>query len=160
MQAVFPRPKPESWQSRLLRYAMNLTPVYFGTGGVLTYIAPDWREVHLALPLSWRTRNYVGTLFGGSMYAALDPIYMLMLIKNLGPGYVVWDKAACIQFKRPGRQTLYARFVLSEEELAYVRRLAETQPSLERVYPVELVDRQGEVHAFCEKTLYIRKKSA
>ena len=150
----------ESLKSRLMRARFNLHPAYRGSGGRVTYIRADFREVRVRLPLSWRTRNYVGTIYGGSMYAALDPIYMLMLIKNLGPGYVVWDKAACIQFRRPGRSTLYARFVLSEEELACVRSLAETQPSLERVYPVELVDRQGQVHASCEKTLYIRKKSA
>jgi len=32
--------------------------------------------------LGWRTKNYVGTIFGGSMYAAGDGVYMVMLIKN------------------------------------------------------------------------------
>ncbi|GIW23840.1 DUF4442 domain-containing protein [Meiothermus sp.] len=153
----FPRPKAESWRSRLWRWGFNLFPAYRGTGGRVVYIAPDWREVHVALPLSWRTRNYVGTLFGGSMYGAIDPIYMLMLIHNLGPGYVVWDKAATIRFRKPGKTTLYARFVLTEEELQTIRRLALERPSLERVYPVELLDSSGVVHASFEKTLYIRK---
>ncbi len=157
MVSPFPRPKAESWQSRLWRWGFNLFPAYRGTGGRVVYIAPDWREVHVALPLSWRTRNYVGTLFGGSMYGAIDPIYMLMLIHNLGPGYVVWDKAATIRFRKPGRTTLYARFVLSEDELQTIRRLACELPSLDRVYPVELVDRLGVVYASFEKTLYVRK---
>jgi hypothetical protein len=91
------------------------------------------------------------------MYGAIDPIYMLMLIHNLGPGYVVWDKAATIRFRKPGKTTLYARFVLTEEELQTIRRLALERPSLERVYPVELLDSSGVVHASFEKTLYIRK---
>ncbi len=157
MTLPFSRSKPESWHSRLWRWGFNLFPAYKGTGGRVIYIAPDWREVHVALPLSWRTRNYVGTLFGGSMYGAIDPIYMLMLIKNLGKGYVVWDKAATIRFRRPGRTTLFARFVLTDEELWVIRRLAQENTSTERVYPVELVDASGVVHASFEKTLYIRK---
>lgn len=68
-----------------------------GYGSPSDYIASDWRELHLKLPLTWRTRNYVGTIFGGSMFAALDPVYMVMLIKALGRDYVVWDKAATIR---------------------------------------------------------------
>lgn len=148
----------ESWRTRAWRWAFNLFPAYWGTGARVTYIAADWKEVHVALPLYWRTRNYVGTIFGGSLYGAIDPIYMLMLIHTLGPAYIVWDKAATIRFRKPGKSTLYARFVLTDEELEAIRTLAEKNPSLDRVYPVELVDKNGVVHASFEKTLYIRKK--
>ncbi len=92
----------------------------------MRYIAPDWSEIRLDVPLSWRTRNYVGTIFGGSMYASIDPIYMIMLIRRLGPEFVVWDKAATIQFKKPGRETLRARFMVSDEELAAIRTVLES----------------------------------
>jgi hypothetical protein len=58
---------PESWTTRLTRWRLNWFPAYRGTGARLTYISADWSEVHIRLPLSWRTRNYVGTIFGGSM---------------------------------------------------------------------------------------------
>lgn len=152
MTLPYSRPKPESWRSRLWRWGFNLFPAYRGTGGRVIYIAPDWREVHVALPLNWRTRNYVGTLFGGSLYGAIDPIYMLMLIKNLGQGYVVWDKAASIRFRKPGRTTLFARFVLTDEELREIRQKLEENPSTDRVYPVEWVDVWGVVHASYKKS--------
>ena len=148
---------PESLRSRITRWGFNLFPAYRGTGARITYVSDDWHEVRIRLPLSWRTRNYVGTIFGGSLYASVDPIYMIMLIKTLGPAYTVWDKAAAIQFKKPGRGTLYARFVLEEEELAGIRRLLETAPSIDRVYVVDLADAAGTVHATVEKTIYIRK---
>jgi acyl-coenzyme A thioesterase PaaI-like protein len=91
---------PESWPTRLARWRCNWFPAYRATGARITYIAADWREVRIRLPLSRRTRNYVGTIFGGSLYGALDPIYMIMLIKA-GPDYTVWDKAATIRFLRP-----------------------------------------------------------
>ena len=121
-------------------------------------IAPDWREVRVRLPLNWRTRNYVGTIFGGSIYAAADPVYMIMLIHNLGPRYTVWDKAASIRFRKPGRGTLYARFAIDEAELTEIRERLETAPSIERVYLVELADADGTVHATVEKTIHVRKK--
>jgi acyl-coenzyme A thioesterase PaaI-like protein len=131
---------------------------YRGTGARLRYVAPDWSEIRLDLPLSWRTRNYVGTIFGGSMYAAVDPIYMLMLIRRLGPDFIVWDKAATIQFKKPGRETLHTRFVVNDEELAAIRTALESRRSVDRTYVVELVDGSGTICATVEKLIYVRKR--
>jgi acyl-coenzyme A thioesterase PaaI-like protein len=140
-----------------MRWGFNLFPAYRGTGARITYIASDWREVRIRLPLSWRTRNYVGTIFGGSLYGAVDPMYMIMLIHILGPSYTVWDKAAAIRFLKPGRSTLTARFVLEEAEIQEIRRLLETAPSVDRVYEVALTDAAGVAHAVVSKTVYIRK---
>ncbi len=148
---------PESWATRRARWGFNVFPAWRGTGARVTYIASDWREVHVSLPLSWRTRNYVGTIFGGSLYGAADPLYMIMLIHALGKDYTVWDKAATIRFLKPGRATLFARFLLDEAELETIRRQLETARSIDRVYDVELADASGVVHATVEKTIYIRK---
>jgi acyl-coenzyme A thioesterase PaaI-like protein len=149
----------ESFASRRLRWTFNLIPAYRGTGARVTYVASDFREVRVELPLSWRTRNYVGTIFGGSLYGAVDPVYMIMLIKILGPSYTVWDKAAAIRFRRPGRSTLSARFALDEEEIRTIRELAEKNSSIDRVYRVDLADAAGLVHASVEKTVYIRRNA-
>jgi hypothetical protein len=150
----------ESAASRRMRWGFNLFPAFRGTGARVTYMSGDFREVHVRLPLNWRTRNYVGTIFGGSLYGAVDPHYMIMLIKILGPAYTVWDKAATIRFKKPGRGTLYARFVIPEEEITTIRRLLETEASIDRMYNVDLTDGDGVVHATIEKTIYIRRNVA
>ncbi len=148
----------ESFKSRRFRWLFNFFPAYRGTGGRVEYIADDFREVRVRLPLSWRTKNYVGTIYGGSIYGAIDPIYMLMLIHILGPEYVVWDKAARIRFKRPGKDTLYCDFRVEQEEIDEIKRLAEAEKSIDRIYELELKDKSGVVHALIEKTLYIAKK--
>lgn len=150
---------PESWETRLFRWGYNIHPAIRGTGQWITYIASDWRELRVKLPRSWRTRNYVGTIFGGSLYGATDPHYMMMLINILGDEYVVWDKAAAIQFKKPGRSTLYARFVVSDDEVEAIKELTAREPSVDRVYTVDLVDAEGVVHATVKKTIYIRRRS-
>ena len=114
----------------------------------------------MRLPLSWRTRNYVGTIFGGSLYGAIDPVYMIMLIQILGPDYIVWDKAANIRFLRPGRETLYGVFHLAEDELKSIKERVDAQGKIEWRTVVELKNAAGEVHASCEKVLSIRHRSA
>jgi acyl-coenzyme A thioesterase PaaI-like protein len=147
----------ESWESRMIRWRFNLCPAYRGTGARVTYISSDFREARVKLPLNWRTRNYVGTIFGGSLYGAVDPMYMILLIKILGPDYVVWDKAATIRFVKPGRGTLFARFLVEESGIEEIKKALETAPSIDRVYSVDLTDAQGVVHATTEKTVYIRR---
>jgi len=149
---------PESLATRVTRHLFNLVPAYRGSGGRVTYIASDWREVRVKLPLSLRTRNYVGTMYGGSMYSAVDPFYMIMLIRNLGPRFVVWDKAASIRFRRPGRGTLTASFRIDEAELDAIRSALAGERSVDRTYLVELVDAAGAVHASVEKVVHVRRK--
>jgi acyl-coenzyme A thioesterase PaaI-like protein len=150
----------ESLRTRLARWAFNFFPAYRGTGGRITFIADDWREVRVRLPLSWRTRNYVGTIFGGSMYGAVDPVYMIMLVRCLGKEYEVWDKAASIRFRAPGRSTLHARFRLSDEELEAIREVLRRERAVDRVYRVELLDGEGTVHATVDKTVHVRRRGA
>ena len=148
---------PESLESRLLRWKFNLFPAYRGTGGRVVYIASDFREIRVTLPLSLRTRNAVGTIFGGSMYGVVDPVYMIMLMKLLGRGYVVWDKAATIRFRKPGRTRLFATFRIDEDEIAAIRAATAAGEAVDRTYTVDLVDAGGIAHASIEKIIYVKR---
>jgi len=141
-----------------MRLFFHIHPAYHGTGGKVTYISADWSELILEIPLNWRTRNYVGTIFGGSLYGAVDPMYMIMLIQRLGPEYVVWDKAATIQFRKPGKCKLYASFKVSDEEVVFIRDELKSAQSVDRVYQLDITDFEGNIFAIVEKTIYIRKK--
>ncbi len=147
-------------RTNIMRWAFNLFPAYLGTGARVVYLAPDWQQVTVKLPLSWRTRNPFGTLFGGSMYAAVDPVYVVMLTRLLGRSYIVWDKAASIRFKWPGRSALYAKFSLPDAEIALIKRELAVHTAINRVYNVTLTDKNGVIHATIEKTLYIATRGA
>ncbi|MEM7307780.1 MAG: DUF4442 domain-containing protein [Planctomycetota bacterium] len=148
----------ETWRTRLTRLKFNWYPAYRGTGGQVTYIAEDWSEIRIRLPLNRRTRNLVGTIYGGSMYGALDPMFMIMLMRLLGRDYVVWDKAASIRFRRPGRDTLYATFRIEPDELARIRSAVDAEGKIDHELLVDLKDEAGEVHASCTKLLNIRRR--
>ena len=56
---------PESLKTAFARRILNLFPAFRRTGGRCTYISDDWKEVRLKLPFNWKTKNAVGTMFGG-----------------------------------------------------------------------------------------------
>jgi hypothetical protein len=144
--------------SRKLRRFIRLYPPYLGAGVRVTHIAADFRRIEVEMPLRFYNRNYVGTHFGGSLYSMVDPFYMLMLINILGPGYIVWDKAANIRFKKPGKGVMKAAFELTEEKIAEIRAAAETQPKVEPQFQVIIRDEEGNVVAEVDKLLYVKKK--
>lgn len=103
-------------------------------------------------------RNYVGTHFGGSLYAMCDPFFMLILIAALGPEYVVWDKEATIRFRRPGRGTVHATFHIPRERIDEIRRAADAGGKVEPVFNAEVVGDDGAVVVEVEKVLHVRRR--
>ena len=150
----------ESWSTRAWRLGMNLYPMFWGTGGRVTYIAADYTEVRLRLGLNPFTYNYVGTIFGGSMFSASDPFLMVMLFRVLGKrDFVVWDKAARIRFRRPGTSRLSMTLRLDDELLARVRKTVREESVWTEWLPLQWVDRDGNVVAELERELYVADKT-
>ncbi|HTY99864.1 MAG TPA: DUF4442 domain-containing protein [Rhodocyclaceae bacterium] len=149
---------PASWRPLAVKAGFNLHPAFRGTGGRVVHVAADLRHMRVRLPLSWRTRNLVGTLFGGALFAITDGPHALILMAALGSDCVVWDKAGSIRFRRPGRETLYADFMVTAEEIADIRGILAAAGELDRSFVVEIKDRHGVVHAVVERTVYVADK--
>ena len=141
-----------------MRRLFNWWPPYRGAGIRVRDISPDFRSATVELRMKLLNRNYVGTHFGGSLFAMTDPFFMIMMMKNLGPGYLVWDKAGTVRFLKPARGTVTARFTMPEERIAEARERTAGGEKHEPQFRVEIVDEQGVVVADVEKTLYIRRK--
>lgn len=145
--------------SKQLKKRIRFYPPYLGAGVRVTHISEDFRSASVEMPLRFYNKNYVGTHFGGSLYAMCDPFYMLMLMNILGPEYIVWDKAATIRFKKPGKGLVKATFNIPEEKIAEIRAAAESQPKVEPEFQVTVTDAEGTVVAEIDKLLYVRKKN-
>ena len=148
------------WVEDNLDRTMNFYPPYFGAGVRIAEMSDDFRYIRVEMPLRFYNRNYVGTHFGGSLYSMCDPFYMLMLMKNLGRDYIIWDRAASIEFKKPGEGTVTAEFQLTKEQIEEIRQKAESQYKVEPTFEVDVVDEQGDIVASVEKVLYVRRKDA
>jgi len=144
--------------SRVLRRWINLWPPFLGAGIRVKHIAPDMKAIDVEMKLRFWNANYVGTHFGGSLFAMTDAFYMLMLMANLGPDYIVWDKAATIRYRKPGRGTVRAEFRVSNSQIDNIREKLKTLPKYEPVFLVEVKDETGVVIAEVEKTLHVRKQ--
>ena len=142
---------------RVARLVMNLWPPFAGAGIRIQRIAPDWHEVDVGLRLGWLNRNARGVHFGGSLYAMTDPFYMLMLMQLLGPEYNVWDKAASIEFIRPGTGRLQARFRLSPVQVEAIRQATAHGERHLPEFTVDIVNEAGETVSRVRKTLYVRR---
>lgn len=149
-----------SKRSHRLRRWINLWPPFLGAGIRVQSIAPDMKAVDVEMKLHWWNANYVGTHFGGSLFALTDAFYMLMLMANLGDDYIVWDKAATIRYRKPGRGTVRAEFRLADSQINDIREKLKTLPKYEPVFTVEVKDEAGVVIAEVEKLIYVRRKNS
>ena len=143
-------------RSHSLRRAVNLWPPFLGAGICVKHISPDMKSIDVEMRLRWWNANYVGSHFGGSLFAMTDAFYMLMLMANLGRDYIVWDKAASIRYRKPGKGTVRAEFRLTDAQLDDIREKLKTLPKQEPTFKVEVKDEQGNVIAEVEKLLYVR----
>ena len=143
-----------------LRLLMNLWPPFIGAGIHVERLAPDYREAVVRMRLGLLNRNYMGTHFGGSLFAMTDPFFALLVMHNLGRDYVVWDKASSIDYKLPGRGTVRASFRITTEQVDDILQATADGQKYEPTFAVDVVNRHGEVVATVEKTIYVRRKPA
>ena len=145
-----------SRRQRWLIRLVNFYPPYLGAG--IRVASSEQHTIKVRLGLHWFNRNLFGTQFGGSLYAMCDPFFVFILLQNLGPEYIVWDKAASIQFLKPGRGPVTATFHIPPETIDDIRTQADRGEKVEPVFQVEVVDDDQQVIAQVEKRLYVRKK--
>jgi acyl-coenzyme A thioesterase PaaI-like protein len=144
--------------STLFRHLINLYPPYLFTGIKVSSISRDFQHLQVDMPLRWYNRNYVGTHFGGSLFAMTDPWFMLMLMQILGRDYLVWDSKAEIDFIKPGKGKVSCRFHISQTMLDQIKQNTETGAKYLPEYEVHIRDESGELIAKVKKEIYIRKK--
>ncbi len=144
----------------LFKYGFNLSPMYRRSTARVTHVSEDLLQVTVKLPITYKNRNYVNSIFGGSMFSAVDPIPMVQLINLLDKNYVVWDKSAEIFFKRPAKEHLYAEFSYTPQELDTIRTKVGLENEMEIVKITNLTNRD-KTQVFCQvkKTIYIADKS-
>ncbi len=150
-----PKSKTRTW-GKVRERLINFYPPLLGAG--IRSKTIDDNTIRVEMKLTALNRNIVGTHFGGSLYAMCDPWFMLILMRAMGPDYVVWDKAANIQFLMPGRGKVHATFEISEERIDQIRKLTEGDQKIEPTFEADVLDEENQVVAHVQKLLYIRKK--
>lgn len=145
---------------KLFKYGFNFSPMYRRSTARIVHASKDLLEVRIKLPISYKNRNYVNSIYGGSMFSAVDPIPMVQLMNLLGDAYVVWDKSAEVFFKRPAKEDLYANFEYTLTELAAIKEQVAAHNEIE-IIKTSLLTNKDNSTTFCEvrKTIYVADKS-
>ena len=143
------------WQ-RFRERLINFYPPFLGAG--IRSQRTDEYTTRVEMKLTALNRNILGTHFGGSLYAMCDPWFVLILLRVLGPDYIVWDKAASIQFLKPGLGKVTATFHIPLERVNEIRQEVDDGRKTEPTFTVDVLDDEGKAIARVEKILYIRKK--
>lgn len=138
---------------------MSLWPPFLGAGIKVKEISDDWREARVVMRQRPWNMNYVGTHFGGSLFSMTDPFWMMMVLHNLGPGHVVWDKSAEISFKKPSHGTLRCNFMLEEAQIEELRSLVELHGKATMWFETGIFDTAGDTVAIVRKEVYVRAKN-
>lgn len=142
-----------------LKRLLNIYPPYLGAGVRIDHVDDDWRELHVSMALRWFNRNAVNTHFGGSLYSMVDPHLMLMLMPLLGKDYLVWDKAADIEFVKACRSKVTSVIRISDSDLENIKRQTAGGDKYFPEFMVEIRDEDGDLVAKVKKTLYVKRKS-
>ena len=141
-----------------LRRLLAFWPPFLCTGIRVVRLDDDFRHARVELRARWYNRNYVGTHFGGSLFAMTDPFWMVLLMQRLGDGYRVWDQAAEIRFEKPGRGTVHADFALDDATVDAIRAEAAGGAKVLHWFETEVRDGDGDVVARVRKQVYVRRK--
>ena len=146
-------------KSLVLKYGFNLSPMYRRTSAKVVYISEDFLKIQIKLPFSYKNANYVNTIFGGSMFSAVDPFPMTQLMNLIGDQYVVWDKSAEIFFRRPAKEDLFADFIYTDDEIDEIKKKAQDQNEFEIIKSTKLTNKDKSI-VYCEikKRVYIADK--
>ncbi|MGC6429766.1 MAG: DUF4442 domain-containing protein [Jejuia sp.] len=145
--------------AQIYKYGFNWSPMYKRTTAKVIEVSDDLHFVKIKIPLSWKNRNYVGTIFGGSMLSATDPIYMIQLLNILGDNFVVWDKAATIKYRRPAKEAVFCEFVFSKEEIESIKNDIELKGEIDIIKTPSIVTEKNVVIAELSKTIYVADKA-
>ena len=147
-------------QSTIFKYGFNISPMYRRSTGKINYVSEDLLKAQVKIPITYKNKNYVGSIFGGSLFSATDPVFMIQLMNILGNDYVVWDKSAEIKFKRPAKENSYVDFVFSKEEIVEIKERVRKEKEIDLQKEIKITNKDAsKVYAEVSKIIYIADKN-
>ncbi|MBP6074039.1 MAG: DUF4442 domain-containing protein [Flavobacterium sp.] len=146
-------------KATLFRVMFNISPMYRRSCGKIIFVSNDLHIVKIKIPLTYKNKNYVGSMFGGSLFSATDPIYMIQLMQILGKDYVVWDKATAIKFKKPVYTNAYALFEFTADEIVTIKSRVSQENEVNYTKKLFITDEKNIPFTELDKTIYISSKS-
>ena len=146
---------------RTLKWAMNVYPPLLFQRIWVKKFHKDFLGVDVKISNSFLNRNYNGSIFGGTIYAATDPFYAILfdqLMQRKGFKVRVWLKSASINYLKPGLTSLHFTIKITDEMIAEAESALKETGKFVKAYPMELFNKKGELCATVMNEVYLRNK--
>lgn len=146
---------------KTLKWALSLYPPLLFQRIWVKKFHKDFKGVDVKIVNSFLNRNYNGSIFGGTIYAATDPFYAILfdqLMQRKGFKVRVWLKSASIQYLKPGLTNLHFTLKITDEMIAEAENSLTSTGKFVKAYPMELFNKHGELCATVMNEVYLRNK--
>ena len=144
---------------KVLKWVLRFYPPLFFQRIWIQRFDKNFRSVEVKIFKSLLNTNFNNSIFGGTIYAASDPFYAILFDQVLqlkGFKIRVWLKSAHIQYLKPGRENLYFKIVLTDQEIAEAIHVLETNGKFVKAFSLEIYNKRGELCALVSNEVYIR----
>jgi len=133
-------------KSSIARFLINLYPPMIFNGVRVIHVAEDYTALKLRIRRTFLTRNHSGSIFGGSLFSAVDPFYALLywqIFQHENIHCSTWLKSAEVKYLKPANTKLFANLFISEEEKNNALSTIKEKGRFDAHYTIYLVDKQG-----------------
>ena len=122
-----------------------------------------FKGVKVKINKSLFNKNYNGSIFGGTIFAAADPFYPVLFNQVLNPKgelrLKIWSKSAKIDFLRPALTDMFFEIKLTDGDIGHAVETLAIAGKYERAFPVDIYNKHGEVCVSMMNEVYIRDLS-
>lgn len=142
-----------------LTWVMRLYPPFLFQRIWIRKFHKGYQAVDVRVRRSFLNRNSNGSIFGGTIFSATDPLYALLFGQLMGrKGFrtIVWLKSAQIRYIKPAMTSLDISVRITDEQVLEVEQTLEKHGKFVKVFSIELRDNSGEVCAVAENEVYMR----
>lgn len=142
-----------------LKWLMRLYPPMFFQRIWVKKIDKDFRGIDVKINRSLFTTNLGSATFGGTIFAATDPFYALLIgqiMQHKGFKITVWLKSADIQYLKPARKDLHYTIKIDDEMIKEVEQAITNEGKFVKSYPIEIFDTTGDLCVTAQNEVYIR----
>jgi hypothetical protein len=118
-----------------------------------------FKGVRVKIIKSIFNKNYNGSIFGGTIFAAADPFYPVLFDRVLNTGgrkLKIWSKSSKINFLKPALSSLSFQIILSDADIELAIHTLNTTGKYESSFPIDIYNNNNEVCVSLMNEVYIR----
>jgi acyl-coenzyme A thioesterase PaaI-like protein len=143
-----------------LKWLMRLYPPLFFQRIWVREFSKGFKGVKVKINKSLLNKNYNGSIFGGTIFAAADPFFPILFNQTLNLNgkkrLKIWSKSSKIDFLKPGLTDLFFEIKLTDTDIERVLETLTIVGKYEGCFPVDIYNKNDEICVSLLIEVYVR----